>query len=606
MSVADRLSRIAVHPRNRAHRTGPGRGAVVICAVAAGYWPCARLQRAEASFLVPASLDPLSLPVTAWLWLALQSIGIALGLLAFARIVRPPGVVATIEPPGRAFEPVAIVGIFGLAVVLRTMWSDVVPPGLWSDPIWGLRAAAGAGRFLGPHEAVLLYPPEMGPTRLLVSGLLTDILRATLLLSGDRLTAYRLISVGPALLSVIATWLLARRLAGPRAGVAAGFLAACASWGLWQARWGWAQPMMTALTVLALERLVAGLRVPSRRALATGAFLAGLSCHIYLAGWLTGFAMTAWAAVELARLRQSRAALLVVLVFTLTVLPLAGPYLDQPGLVGGRVHTIVLRGSFTTVASDFAANAVDHVGQLFFVPDPNPRHGLPDGGRFGVVLLPLFVLGLVVAHRERLAARAEWRGLVAVGTVLVLGASLAMRDSSPNSYRTGALAPLALCVAGLGLAAVASDASRSALHRRLLAGLIATGVLATETERFARWGLPAEGNRAFLGDATATANFVAQVGAEHVELDRSALLEGIGPAYAVSFLSSRSDVLAVPPLLRTLPPGAGPEARTPGRWLVTQRRPTGPAKAVQIGFGPTSSPRLVALPPASSYPKSPP
>ena len=153
--------------------------------------------------------------------------------------------------------------------------------------------------------------------------------------------------------------------------------------------------------------------------------------------------MTAWAAVELARLRQSRAALLVVLVFTLTVLPLAGPYLDQPGLVGGRVHTIVLRGSFTTVASDFAANAVDHVGQLFFVPDPNPRHGLPDGGRFGVVLLPLFVLGLVVAHRERLAARAEWRGLVAVGTVLVLGASLAMRDSSPNSYRTGALAPLA-------------------------------------------------------------------------------------------------------------------------------------------------------------------
>ncbi len=490
-----------------------------------------------------------------------------------------------------------LLAVLGAALFLRTIWSDLVPPGLWADTVWGIRAAAEAGRFLRPDEAVLLYPPEMGPSRLLVSGLLVDVVRAALLAAGDRLEAYRVISLVPSALCVPAVFLLGRRLGGSRLGLGAAFLCAFASWNLVLGRWGWSQQMMTVLAVLALERFIAGLTERSRPSLATGAVLAGLACHAYLAGWLAAIALLLWVTGELWRDRRPKDAGVAALAFLATVLPLAGPYVRDPGLLGGRVGDVALRGTLPERARDAAANVVDYVGELFLVPDPNPRHGLPDEALLGPVLLALFILGLTEAARRRLWLDPRWRGVLAVATLLIAGASLTMRETAPNAYRTGTLAPLACCVAGLGLAALAGDPSRSPFRRRVLAGAFVAGVAFTETDRFLRWGLPEHGNRAFLGDATAIAAFVEQIGPARVEIEPLALAEGIGPGRAAAFLAGRREVTTAPPLLPMLPAGGGMAARSPGRWLIAVRRLPEPGRSVQIGFPPASSPRLVALPP---------
>ena len=588
---------LSAGPSSTGRTSAAGGSDVFVCALAAGFWPYARLQQDRAGFLLPASVEPLSLPASAWLVLLFEASLIALALLALARGLRAGAERPAAEEPSPGLQAAALLAILGAALVLRSIWSDLVPPGLWADTVWGLRAAAEAGRFLRPDEAVLLYPPEMGPSRLLVSGFLVDVVRAALLSSGDRLVAYRLVSLVPSALCVPAVFLLGRRLGGPRLGLGAAVLCAFASWNLVLGRWGWSQQMTTVLAVLALERLVAGLAERSRPALASGAVLAGLACHAYLAGWLAAIALLLWAATELWRDRRPKDAVVVARAFLATGLPLAGPYVRDPSLLGGRVGDVALRGTLPQKARDAASNVVDYVGELFLVPDPNPRHGLPGEALMGPVLLALFVLGLTEAARRRLWLDPRWRGVLAVATLLVGGASLTMRESAPNAYRTGTLAPLACCVAGLGLSALAGDPSRSPFRRRVLAGALVAGVAFTETDRFLRWGLPERGNRAFLGDATAIAGFVEQVGPSRVEIEPLALAEGIGPARAAAFLAGRREVTTAPPLLPMLPASGGTAVRTPGRWLVALRRPPEPGRSVQIGFPPASSPRLVALPP---------
>lgn len=569
-----------------------------VCAIAAGFWPYSRLQSGRGGLFLPASNDPLSLPVGSWAVLLAESLLIALGLCLVTSALRERAPRQAERGPASAAPLLlSLAGALVLAIVLRTIWWDLVPPGLWNDPIWALRAAAEAAGFLRPDEAASFFPAKLGFRKDLLPGFHLDVVRATLLLAGDRGAAYRLLSVVPSILIVPATAFLAYRISGARAAAAAGFLSAVSSWNLSMGRWNWDQQLMTLLALLALERLAHGVARTSPASLAAGAGLAGLACHTYIAGWLAGLALVAWCALELVRAGRLRLAALVGGSFLLVIAPLAGPYLRNRALLGGRASTVVLRGSPQELAASFLANVLDHVGQLFFIPDPNPRHGLTDEGRFGPVLLCLFVAGLAAMASRRQAIGPGWRGAGALGAALVAGASLANPVTSPNSLRTGTLAPLACCVAGITLSAIGSDPARSPRRRRLLVGVLCVGTLATECERFARWGLPHHGDAGFLGDATAAAAFVAQVGADRVEIEHSALLEGTSPEYAVSFLADARAVLQPPPLLRQLPSGARPEDRSPGRWLVTTRRRAGSSKTVQIGYAPSSSADLVALPP---------
>lgn len=569
---------------------------VILCAVVAAFWPVSRLELGEAGFLVPQFVDPLALPLLSWLALFVQALAIGVGLTLVVRALAVRAPVPT-DRTGPFFEAVALASVVGLATALRQLWSDLVPPGLWVDGVLGLRAAAGAGRFLLPHEAVPHYPAGTGSTRVLIFGTVIDYLRSFLLLAGDRLAAYRLSSLVPSVLIVPSAYLLGRRLGGPPTALAASFLVAVASWPMTLARWGWFQQLMTVLALLALERLAKGIAEGSRRSLALGALLAGLGCHTYLAGWLAGPGLLAWSVAELSARRRHGDVALVLAVFLATLLPLAGPYVAEPALLGGRAHDVAVNGGPLRMASQFGSNIVDYAGSLLFVADPNPRHGLSNSGRLGPVLLPLFVLGLAGMLRNETLRRVEWRGLLALAAVLVCGASLTNPVSSPNTYRIGVLGPMSCCIAGTALANLASDPSRRPWRRHLLAATIAVGVAVTELSRFALWGFPVHGNQGFLGDATAIAAFAAQVGPDRVEVDPEAVREGIAPDYVLPFLAGTPGPLAIPPLLRALPPGGRISGRSPDRWLVTSRRTAGPGHSVQLGFPPASSPELVALPP---------
>jgi hypothetical protein len=534
---------------------------LLVPALAGFFWLAGRVSGYPPGYLFVPSADILVVQLGTWLLLLSESVAVAAALWLAVRFLACDGVAA--KPPDAARAVVLLAGTVTLGLALRVVYLDLIPPGFWVDGVQALRAASGNGRFFWPHEGRALLPGS----RVVVFGLYLDFVRALLLGTGDRIAAYHLVNLVPAALIPAAVYALARRLTDGRAAVFAAFVSAVSFWALVLARWGWDQQLMTVLVLLALERLAAGMPDARPGALVVGGALAGLACHTFIGGFLGAAGLVAWCAFEAYRTRTSRRVLLPGIGLFLTTAPIAVFYLQHPELLGGRVSEAHLRGSPIAILRTAAMNLVDYVGEFFFTPDPNGRHGLLEP-QLTPLLVLFLVVGLVAVLGSARRVEAGWRGFASLVFATLSGGILSTANAAPSTYRTGLAGALACVPIGAGLACAVGARFFSPAARAALCLLLPTLVLVTESSRLLRWGLPETGGTAFPLQASIVGRFLHAAGAARVLVDPAVLLEGASSPNVAMFQVSPADVTAPipPPPLGTLAEAA---RRNDLDWFVT-------------------------------------
>lgn len=550
-------------------------------------WGWSRLRDYPPGYLFPIHLDIWPVQLATIAGLLAGSAGLAFVL--FAPVLPGRRLAAPLERSetnggGWAFAlPLLLLS----AAARLSFWREL-PGAVWTDVVYAVHAAAQAGRFLWPWEAVPLVPPEVGGSRVLLFGLYVDAVRGLLAASPDRLLAAHLLSAVPGLLLPPALWLLVRRVAGETTARVAGLLLALSFPALVQSRWGWVQQAMLLLQLLALERAAAGLRPGGGRALAASGLLAGISLHTYVASFpATGALAAALAAVSYRR-RSPRPLAAFAAGIALPALLLAAVYAVRPDALGGRTTEVSLLSRPAGVAAaSFLANAVEHVGAFFFSADPNTRHGDPGAPAFGLAFAALLPLGVARARGERwLVVGAGLLGSLA-------GGCLTVRFLTPNTFRIGLALVLASAVAASALAGLEAIPVGSARFRSLLPLLAALLLGASDHRRFLGWGLGPGRPPQVAQVARAAGEFLAVAGPSRVLLDPSLFSKEDSPLVAGFYF--RPDA-TLEPLLR---PRAGalalPDAAVARpAWFVTNRPPKG-AAGIRLGAPGTAEAPAFAL-----------
>ncbi len=507
-------------------RSPLGRTSGGLSLFAALTWLVARLREYPAGYLFPPDPEIWTVQLATWAGLVGGAGLIAAGLVLPALFVASVNGGAEANAATQAGPPrwrtwALVFGLTVMGAFLRLAYFERVPAAPWIDGVFAVHAATEAGRFLLPHEALPLIPPEVSASRVVLRGLYLDSVRVLLALAKDRRLALFLMSALPSILLVPAVFALARRLFGERAAFGAAFLVAVSTWALILGRWGWIQQAMSLLLVLALERMLAGLSGKGSGAFLAGGLIAGLACHTYIAAYLAALVLFAWlAAISLGR-RDPRPAIFAGAGILVGVLPIGLFYLSHPEFLGGRLLEAGPRGGIGKVLSDVLWNTFDYSAMLFFMGDPYSRHGLPLVPHFSAPVIALVVTGLGVAFARR------WKqatGLWLLLAATLLGGILSARvPGTPNGFRTGFAGVLILAPAGLGLASLAASCRPRPLLRAAGFPAVCALIAGLEIGRFADWAFPVLDRPPFGDWAAAAGRFANQIGPGRVKIDLTAL-----------------------------------------------------------------------------------
>lgn len=571
-----------LRPRDRGERAG-----AAVALVGGLTWGWDRLASYPAGYLFPLHREIWAVQAATVAAVAAfaAAVAAALFLPVLAARVLPAG-----EPsrePARGSAAFAL-GLLALSAATRLSFWPELPGAVWTDVTYAVHAAARAGSFLWPWEAVPLVPPEVGSSRVLLFGLYLDGVRSLLSLCPDRVQAALLLGALPGLLIPLALWSLVRRAAGEAAARPAAVLLALSLPALVQARWGWVQQAMLLLQLLALERAARGVEAGRERALAASGFLAGLSLHTYVASFPATAGLLSFLLLVSCRRRSPRPVLAFAAGLALPAFLLALVYAVRPESLGGRTTELLLLGRpAALVARDLLANAVEHAGALFFTVDPNTRHGLPEAPALGLAFSALLPLGFSRARGEK------W-GVVAAGLAGSLAGALpTVRHLTPNTFRIGLALALAAAFAGAALAALDALPAGTRAFRAALPLLVATAVGSAGYARFLRWGLLSPRPPQVSQVPRAAGELAAQAGPERVLLDRSLFSREDSPLVAGFWVGTRA---ALDPL-RPLRTGTLDEAVSRPSlvsWFVTNRPPGG-APGFRLGARGTAEGSLFAV-----------
>ncbi len=199
---------------------------------------------------------------------------------------RPPfGAASTDQPAWRRTELIALVIILAAATLLRTVAVERLPVALHNDEMSCLLEAQN---FLDGHRPIFdtgwFECPNLGffmtsiPLRVIAPDLL----------------ALRLGTAALGVLSLLAAYLLVRRLFGIRAAMLLLLLTTPFHWHLHFSRAGFHYMQAASLSTLAL--LLFGVAVDRRSPVIFGAagVVIGIACQTYYAAWLTPIILTTW------------------------------------------------------------------------------------------------------------------------------------------------------------------------------------------------------------------------------------------------------------------------------------------------------------------------
>lgn len=347
-------------------------------------------------------------------------------------------------------EIVAFLLIVALAVFLRTYHLDQIPAGIFKDEtnssldaLYILEGSHVSPFVTGWYETPNAYVYYMA----LVYKFL-----------GANYYGLKVVSLIPAILTVLAVYPLGRLLFGPPVGLCAMFLAAVSRWHLSLSRWGWNELVPPLLMVLAMFFLIRGLRERRARDYALGGALTGLALYTYLSSRLMIFALLVFSSYWLLAdpngpvagwKRHWRGLAIFWTAAVLVVAPLCVHYIKNPNTFINRtaqvsiLKTVRQVGSYQPILDNLQATA-----RVFHqIGDPSPRHNLPGEPQADPLTGVLFVIGLGYGLFN---LRDRRRGVLILWLVITMaGAYLTeIGGDSPNTYRTLTALPAIVLLAG--------------------------------------------------------------------------------------------------------------------------------------------------------------
>ena len=353
----------------------------------------------------------------------------------------------------RRVEWVLMAGLFGLALILRLPGLDNVPPGIWFDEA---QNGLVARQLLAPNAAHLTFISELTQMGALYFYLLGGVLE----LFGGTVWPLRLLPALAGSLIAPMLYLLASRLYGWRAGLAAAGLVAVSVWNITFSRLGIASMFTVALDVAIYLCIVQAIRTGRLGYYAAGGVLLGLALQGYYVSRLVPVILLAIFVHQLItnRLRLIRAVRVGIAVFVLGAilgfLPVATFAAQNWDTYNSRISEASI---FSPTGSDGQPDAFErslskHVLMFNFVGDINGRHNLPGRPMLDWVTAALFFAGLgtcvLRAWRWQYFFPVVW--LVAA----TAGGVLSLLFEAPQSHRTLENSVVTALIAGIFLGEV--------------------------------------------------------------------------------------------------------------------------------------------------------
>ncbi|MGH9399688.1 MAG: hypothetical protein ACRD00_04925, partial [Thermoanaerobaculia bacterium] len=399
------------------------------------------------------------------------------GLLLFAS--RSPALTEPLQ--GWPFNAVVTGALAGAAlcagVLLRFVALGRVPEWLWIDDLSLIGPALRLqGRFSDFADAVRPVPFGVAKLYGTVGVLYLEGYRWALQAWGTTVFGVRFPSALAGAVSLATGGLLGRALL-PRGGGAVAVLALSGlRWHLILSRWGWVMIVLVAIVDLATLVLLRARRRSSVWAALAAGVVAGLGAHVYLASWVAGAALCAFA---LWPVDKPGARFLLALSFAAGFAAAASPiFLFRQGrqasyFARASDHNLALEIARSRSPEPLAAVAADALAAPWWVPDPSPRQDLPGAARLGLLLgLPV----AVALARSLLAPRAELSALLLSHAGAAFAATVASGQAgNPNGSRFAYLSTVTAVAAGAGALALLRLAP---LGRRRAAALLAVGAIA--------------------------------------------------------------------------------------------------------------------------------
>ncbi|HSJ90160.1 MAG TPA: glycosyltransferase family 39 protein, partial [Anaerolineales bacterium] len=348
----------------------------------------------------------------------------------------------------RGWEVTAFILILVLAIFLRTYRFNSIPPGIYVDETNG---ALDALRILEGDKVSPFGTGWYGTPNGYIY-----YMAGIIKLLGANWLSLKLISLIPAILSVVALYFLGRLVFGPSVGLIAMLLLAVSRWHLSMSRWGWNETAPPLFQILATFFLIRGLR--DRRAFdyTLSGLLMGISIYTYLSARLAAATLLIyilyWILSDpsgvVASLRRSWLGFVLFgLAALIAVAPIMVTYLQDPFAMNNRVSEISV---FRDIRDEGSLKPLlQNIGDIlkFFhqTGDHQGKHNLPDEPMADPITGLFFAIGLAYSI---LRWRDQRYFLVIIWLIFGLaGSFLSSRHESPQSYRALTALPAVVLMA---------------------------------------------------------------------------------------------------------------------------------------------------------------
>jgi 4-amino-4-deoxy-L-arabinose transferase-like glycosyltransferase len=355
-----------------------------------------------------------------------------------------------------------------LATALRLLAMGRVPPGLYHDEAYNgldaLRVLDG--------DLSLYFSANNGREPLFIY-----LVAFSVGLLGRSPFAVRLAAVAPGLLTVAATYALARILFGRRVGLLSAAVLSVTLWHFHLSRVGFRAVLLPLFIALTVWQGALGWRTGRRRHWLAAGVLYGLSFYTYLPARFTPLALLLFGLyLVVTRPRRDVRRYLAPLAWAglallLTLAPLALFTISHPDLVLGRTGQVSIWNAEIN-GGDFWGTLARHttrtLGMFFAKGDRIWRHNVPWRPIFDPLLGAFFLIGLGRAVRgfRRNGAMAFliiWTGTMTLPTLLA--------EDAPHFLRGVGVLPLVVLFPALGIDWLLRAARSSIPSARYAAGV---------------------------------------------------------------------------------------------------------------------------------------
>jgi hypothetical protein len=368
---------------------------------------------------------------------------------------------------GRVKIEAALVGFLLLiALLFRLYRLDFSPYSLFLDE--GLVGLNALEILEGKSAPIWGMTPldRWQPDWVQTSNLYLHYVALNLNLFGSGYFGLKMISILPAVGSVVVVYFLFREFAGISVAFLTAFLVAVSQWHVTISRWGWDAVLMGFLQLIAYLFLIRGIRTGKKIHFAASGGLIGLSLYTYIASWISLSIAIAFLVARAWRnrapLRSRLGELSTFLAACLIIFaPLGMHYFKHPRDLTVRVSEVSLVKAIDGARGYLPLwNTLKNHALMFnYKGDKNARHSFPGEPVLEFVTSVFFVLGL--AYCIQFWNRRHHMFLLLWFALGMQGGLLAEPSAAPHAYRTMMVIPTACFFAASSLSLFCAAIARA-------------------------------------------------------------------------------------------------------------------------------------------------